>query len=124
MLGIGPEIGRDLLGRAQADVEVGGDGVRVEPELRRARAVDLGIERRRVDLLLQMRVGDAGNGRDAPAQLLGDAQVVGAVIADGAHVDLRRQAEIEDLRHHVGGLEIERCLRGRRPAAPARSLRT
>ena len=48
-------------------------------------------------------------------QLLGDAQVVGAVIADGAHVDLRRQAEIQDLGDDVGRLEIEHRLgEGRR----------
>ena len=98
---IGPEIRRDLLGRAQADIDVGGDGVGVEPELRRPRPIDRGVERRRVDLLLQMRVGDAGNGRDAPPQLLRDPQVRRPVVADGAHVDLRRQAEIEDLRHDV-----------------------
>ena len=33
------------------------------------------------------------------------------VVADGADVDLRRQAEIQDLRHHVGRLEIEDVLR-------------
>ena len=59
-VGIGPEIGRDLLRRAQADIDVAGDRVGVEPELRRPRAVDVGIERRRVDFLLQMRVGDPG----------------------------------------------------------------
>ena len=104
---IGPEIRRHLLRRAQADIEIGGDGVGVEAELRRAGAVDLGEEGRRIDLLLQMRIGDARDRRDALAQFLGDAQIVGAVIADGAHVDLRRQAEIEDLRDDVGGLEVE-----------------
>ena len=48
-------------------------------------------------------------------QLLGDAQILVPIVADGAHVDLRRDAEVEDLRHHVGGLEIEYALReGRR----------
>ena len=110
---IGPEIRRDLLGRAQADIDVGGDGVGVEPELRRARAIDGGVERRRVDLLLEMRVGDARDRGDAPPQLLRHAQVGRAVIADGAHVDLRGQAEIEDLRDDVGRLEIEHDLRKR-----------
>ena len=70
---IGPEIGRHLLRRAQADIDVVGDGVGIEAELRRARAVDRGVEGRRVDFLLEMGVDDAGNGGDAPAQLLGDA---------------------------------------------------
>ena len=108
---IGPEIRRHLLGRAQAHVDVGGDGVRIEPELSRPRAVDGGVERRSIDLLLQMRIGDARNGRDAPPQLLRHPQVRRPVVADGADVDLRRQAEIEDLGHDVGRLEIEHDLR-------------
>ena len=76
-------------------------------------AVDLGVEGRRVDLLLQMRIGDAGNRGNALAQLLCHTQVV-PVVADGAHVDLRRQPEIQNLRHDVGGLEIEHVLRKRR----------
>ena len=55
-----------------------------------------------------MRVGDAGDGGDAALQLLRHAQVRGPVVADGPHIDLRRQAEIEDLRDDVGRLEIER----------------
>ena len=48
-----------------------------------------------------------------PPQLLGDPQVVGAIIADGAHVDLRRKPEIQNLGHDVGSLEIEHDLRKR-----------
>ena len=59
-----------------------------------------------------MRVDDAGNGGDALPQFLGDRKVVGAV-ADGADVDLRRQPEVQDLRHDIGGLEIEGVLRER-----------
>ena len=76
----------------------------------RARSI-CGVEGRRIDFLLQMRVGDAGYGGEALAELLGDREIVGAVVADRADVDLRRQAEVQDLRHHVGGLEIERILR-------------
>src|ERR1700722_10680572 len=54
-----------------------------------------------------MHVGDPRQGADAPHQFLGDAQVLGAIIADRAHIDLRRNAEIQDLRHHIGRLEIE-----------------
>ena len=35
------------------------------------------------------------------------SQIRGAIAADHANVDLRRQPEIEDLGDHVGGLEIE-----------------
>ncbi len=62
-----------------------------------------------------MRVGHARNGGDPALQVFGDAQILGAVVADRAHVDLRRDAEIENLRHHVGRLEVEDTLReGRR----------
>ena len=108
---IGPEVRRHLFGRAQAGVQIERDVVGREPELGGARPVDLGEEFRRVDLLLQMRVGDPWDGGDPLLQLLGDAQVLGPVVADGTHVDLRRDAEIEDLGHHVGGLEIEYVFR-------------
>ena len=88
----------------------------VEAELDRAGPVDIGVEGGRIEFLLEMGVGDARNCRDAAPQLLRDAQIVRPVIADGAHVDLRRQSEIEDLRDDVGGLEIEHTP-GRRPAA-------
>ena len=116
---VGPEVRGHLLGRAQADIDVVGDGAGVEAELGCPRAVDLGVEGRCVDLLLEMGVDDARDGRDAPPQLLRDAQVGRPVVADRANVDLRRQAEVQDLGHHVGRLEVEDHLRERRPAAPA-----
>ena len=58
-----------------------------------------------------MRVDDFGNCGNAPPQLLRHAQVGRAVAADGPHVDLRRQSEVEDLGDHVGGLKIERHFR-------------
>ena len=58
-----------------------------------------------------MRIGDPGDGRNPLPQLLGDAQILQPVVSDSAHVDLRRDAEVEDLRHHVGGLEVEYSLR-------------
>ena len=54
-----------------------------------------------------MRVGNPRNGADLLAELLRDLEVVGPVGADHSDVDLRRQAEIEDLRDDVGSLEIE-----------------
>ncbi len=69
------KFGEHLLRRTQADIDVGGDGAGVEPELRRPRAVDVGEERRGIDLLLQMRIDDARDRRDAPPQLLGDRRL-------------------------------------------------
>ena len=112
---IGPEIRGYLLGRAQADVEVGGDLAGVEAELCRAGAVDRGKERRRIDLLLEMGIGNARDGPDAAPELPRDVQILDAVIADGAHVDLRRHPEIQDLGDHIGSLKIEDVFRkGRR----------
>ena len=66
-----------------------------------------------------MGIDDARYARQAPSQLVGDLEVVGAVVAHRAHVDLGRQAEIQDLGHHVGRLEIEDGLReGARQFAP------
>ena len=104
---IGPEIGRDLFRGAEADVDIIGDGLRVETELQRPRPIDVHHEGRRIELLLKMGVGDARNARDAAPQLMRHAQIVGAIATDDPNVDLRRQSEIEDLGDHVGGLEIE-----------------
>ena len=41
---IRPEIGRDLLGRAQAYIEAAGDGVGIKSELCRASSIDHGIK--------------------------------------------------------------------------------
>ena len=57
-----------------------------------------------------MRIDDTGDRREALLQLLGHGQIVGAV-ANRADIDLRRKTEVQDLRHDVGRLEIERVLR-------------
>ena len=108
---VGPEVRRNLFRRTQAHIDVGGDRGRVEPELRRPRPIDRRVERRCVDLLLEVCVGDARNCRDAPPKLQGNPQVCGTVVADRANVDLRGQAEIEDLRDDVGRLEVEQHVR-------------
>ena len=55
-----------------------------------------------------MGVGDAGNARETAPQFMRDAQIGCTIAPDNLNVDLRRQSEIEDLRDHVGVLEIER----------------
>ena len=54
-----------------------------------------------------MHVDDAVDRREPLLDLAGDTKVVCAVVADGANVDLRWQSEVQDLRDHVGRLEIE-----------------
>ena len=62
-----------------------------------------------------MSIDDPRNGGDAAAQLLGDLQILDPVIANGANIDLRGEPEIQNLRRHIGGLEVEYVLRkGRR----------
>jgi len=51
-----------------------------------------------------MGVSHAWNRGNAVAQLLGNGEVVGPVIAHGAHVDLRWDAEIEDLGDDISRL--------------------
>src|SRR5260370_930055 len=54
-----------------------------------------------------MGVGDTGNVRKPTPQLMRHAQVGRAIATDDPKIDLRRQAEIEDLGDHVGRLKIE-----------------
>src|SRR5262249_31764784 len=96
-LWVGPEIRSDLLGRAKAHVDVGGDGICIESQLSRPRTIDVGVERRGLHFLLQMCIGDPWNCRNAAAELIGNTQVCCSVVADGPHIDLCRQAKIEDL---------------------------
>src|ERR1700730_17893684 len=105
---IGPEVRRDLRGRAQAYIDVIGDTLRAQSKLQSTRTNDRGHECWSIDLLLKMRVDDPRNCGNAPPQLLCYAQVGRAVAADGPNIDLRRQSEIEDLGDHVGSLKIER----------------
>src|SRR5262249_33277415 len=62
-----------------------------------------------IDFLLEMRVDDAWNRREALGELLCDLKVV-LVVAHSPDIDLRRQCELQDLRYHIGRLEIERVL--------------
>src|SRR6202011_3419933 len=111
---VGPEVGRHLLGRAQARIDIVADVARGDAELQGPRPVDLDVEIRGVDLLLEMGVGDTWDRRYAAAQLFGNAQVLDPIITDGADVDLRGEAEIQDLGSHICGLEVEQIRRERR----------
>ena len=62
--------------------------------MERPRTIDVDVEVGGIDLLLQMRVGDARNSGDTAPQFLGDPEVFDPVIAHRAHVDLRREPEI------------------------------
>ena len=59
-----------------------------------------------------MRIHDAGNRGEALTELLCNRKVV-AVVAHRPDVDLRRQSEVQDLRHDISRLEIEYVFRER-----------
>src|ERR1700755_2328835 len=93
---IGPEIGGDLFRGTEARVEVISDRLRVETELKCPRPVDVGDKVRGIDLWLQRDMGDPRNARRPPPQLPRPPPVRGAVSADHASVNLRREPEIEN----------------------------
>ncbi len=112
---VGPEIRRHLLGRTQVDVDVGGYLVDVQAKFLSARAVYRVVQFRRVQLLLHVGIHHTGHGGDALGDAARDVLIVDTVPALHLHVDLRWHAEIQDLRHQIGGLEIELNLgKGRR----------
>src|SRR5208282_5333978 len=88
---IGPEIRRYLLRRSEADVKIIGDRRRVETELQGPRPVDFGNEGRRIELLLEVGVGNARDRRYTLPQLMRQPQIGRAVAADHTSTDLRRQ---------------------------------
>src|SRR5271167_5163311 len=58
-----------------------------------------------------MDVHQTRNRSHPRAKILRDDEVLRPVVSDGSYVNLRRNAEIEDLRGDIGGLEIENLLR-------------
>ena len=105
ILRIEPEIRVHLLAAGQSDQQAVGDVTLGEADLAGKRAIDLDIDLRVVEHLLDAQVGDAGHRTDA-LEKIGRISVVGfLIVADHLHVDRRRQAEIEDLRDDVGRQE-------------------
>src|SRR5215831_5640363 len=74
-------------------------------------AVDCGKELRPVDLLLEVSVDNAQDRGDPAAHLASDLQVLDAIVADRADIELRGQPEIQNRSDHVGRLEIEGIFR-------------
>src|SRR4029077_2953777 len=109
--GIGPEIRRYLFRRAQGNVDVVGNPTRRESKLGCPSPVDIGEKVGPVQLLLEMDVHQTRNRSHLAAKILRDGEVLRPVISDGSYINLRRNAEIEDLRGDIGGLEIENFLR-------------
>ena len=106
LLRIDPEIGVDLLGRAEADREIVHDLLGLKVQVLRARPVDCEIKIGRVKLLLHMGIDNALYVRKPLLRFLCKLDIV-RISALDLQVDLGWHAEIQNLRHHVGRLEIE-----------------
>src|SRR5215813_12470905 len=105
----------DRLGGSETRTDIVADVVRIGTELQSTRAVDLDVEVGSIDLLLYMSIDDTRYRGDTAPHLFGNAVILDAVIPDRARVDLRGKPKIQNLRRHVGGLEIEQVFReGRR----------
>ncbi len=72
------------------------------------RAVDIDVQRRLLERLLDPRIGDAGDLFDARQQRVGVLPIRRHIVADDLQVDRRGDAEIEDLADHVGRQKGER----------------
>src|SRR6202034_1176562 len=101
VLGVQPEIRLYLAAAGQCDQKTVCYIALRQPDLAGERAIDVHIDLRIVEHLLDARVRDAGYGADALEQVGGVGIVGFQVIAGDLHVDWGRQAEIEDLRDDV-----------------------
>ena len=71
------------------------------------RTVDIDVQGRLLERLLDPRIGDAGDPFDPRQQLVGVFPVRLQIVADHLQVDRRGHAEIQDLADHVGRQEGE-----------------
>ena len=107
VLRIEPERGRGLDAARKRVLQVLRDIALADPNQLGASPVDVDIERRRVEGLLDARVRDAGHVFDLGENRIRIVAVGFEVRSDDLHVDRRRQAKVENLRHDVGRQERE-----------------
>ena len=93
--------GRSLKTAAEAGEHVAGNIALRIAHLLRARAVDVDRPLGLVERLLNAQVGDARHVGDLLHQLLGQRAILIDQLACYLHVDLCRQAEVQDLADHV-----------------------
>ena len=124
VLRIEPEGRIRLQAAGEVDLHVRRHVLLGQADLAGERAVDVHVQRRVVEDLLDARVGDSRHlfdldGRSSPRRRL----VFLALVADDLHVDGRRQAEIEDLADDVGRQEGEGGAGETSPAASRAACR-
>jgi len=96
-----------LSGTGERDEHVTGDITLGEAELLGTIAIDVHLDRRVLDLLMDMGVHNTGNGDNLAEQMLGDSVVVFWITTDDLEVDGSGQAKIQNLVGHVSGREEE-----------------
>ena len=108
VLGIEPVGRRDLAAAGEIDHQAVGHVALGHADILRARAVDVDVEARAVERLLDARIGEARNVAQPAQQLLRIGEVRRQIGAADLQVDRRRRAEIQDLADDVGRQERER----------------
>src|SRR2546422_2722204 len=99
---------RGLEAAAQGDEQAAGEVPRGESGLSRLRAVDGDVELRVVEALMDAEVDQPAHLTELVQHLVGGPPIALDVGPLDLDVDRRRQPEVDDLRHDVGGQEIER----------------
>ena len=107
VLRVQPEGRRGLDAAGEVVQHAGREVTLGQPHLAREGAVDVDIQGRCVERLLDARIGDARHLADALQQLVGIGAVGLQIVADHLHIDRRRQAEVQDLGDDVGRQEGE-----------------
>src|SRR5439155_22390012 len=98
---------RGLEAAGQRDEQAVGEVPGGEAALSRLRAVDLDVELRIVEALVDAKVDQPPYLTQLVQHLVGDSTIALDVRALDLDVDRRGQAEVDDLRDDVGGQEVE-----------------
>ena len=94
---VDPIIRRHLRAAAQVHQHILGDVTLIQPLLREQGAVDVQVQRWRIERLMDKNVGRARDARDAIANLPGHGVIGVAVLAGDFDIDRRRQTEVQNL---------------------------
>ena len=108
VVGIEPVGRRDLAGAREIDHHAVGDVALGQADILGAGAVDVDVEARRVERLLDARIDQPRHVPELLQEFLRVGIIGGEVGAADLQVDRRRRAEVQDLRDDVGRQERER----------------
>ena len=111
VFGIEPEGRLHLARSGEVDHHAVGDVAFGDADILRARAVDVDVEGRFAERLLDARVDQAGNVAQSAQQVLRVGEILVEIGSANLHFDRRRRAEIQDLADDVGRQERKRRAR-------------